>query len=206
MSETAVNTFVPYHKAGVCLDSNKCTRNRGINDNILSDILAFLDDPGQANTASCILILFTYLNSQITQHIVNVILSIIYLSFCLCVFLSVYLSSFPSILSCSRQSSCKELKGQTVQGFSEVFIVSPFIFKTEWRLEELKEFKSLWTDNRSKPTGKVFGPLVWSEASGSELSRKGKQRLRSGLDELTSTQMVIRPTWASRRTGRTTFI
>lgn len=141
MSETTVNTFVPYHKAGVCLDSNKCTRNRGINDNILSDILAVLDDPGQANTASCILILFTYLNSQITQHIVNVMLSIIYLSFCLCVFLSVYLSSFPSILSCSRQSSCKELKGQTVQEISELFIVSPLYLRLSGDLKNLRNLR-----------------------------------------------------------------
>lgn len=50
VSEIAVNTFVLYHKAEVCLDSNKCTRNRGINDNILSDILAFLDNPGYVNS------------------------------------------------------------------------------------------------------------------------------------------------------------
>ena len=156
MSERAVNTFVPYHKAGVCLDSNKCTGNRGINDNILSDILAFLDDPGQANTASFILILFTYLNSQITQHMVNVMLSIIYLSFCQSVFRSVYLSSYPSILSCSIQSSCKELKGQTAQGFSEVFIVSPLYLRLIGDLKNLRNLRVSELITKASQLGKIL--------------------------------------------------
>lgn len=153
-----MNTFVPYHKAGVCLDSNKCTRNRGINGNILSDILAFLDNPGQTNTVSFILILFIYLTSQITQHMVNVMLSIIYLSFCLCVFLSVYLSSYPSILSCSRQSSFKELKGQTVQEFSEVFIVSPLYLRLSGDLRNLRNLRVSELITKASQLGKFFDP------------------------------------------------